>query len=445
MKEKISDIVWSFLFFCLFIYQSGGEKFSKKGELNEMEENNLYREKTKEIIREFIKSDERCGYEKMQGSSYQGFMYEKKVDESERVMAFDLRLPDEGTLILEAAPGIHVSSKDYLPTVKRYCQENIALNYGAVNVDGDDLQFHIENCLMDNPISKETLEMYEAEAIRVLELHRENLCNLAAGRFLSCASVIENKRVNSNKKVFYGDSIKSIRDFLSNRSNHNAVCEKVDENNNTAFYCQVLTGDESFRLSFILTPDGILVLKGFYGENAFVVPEPYRYAVAEYLNDENARHKYAALSLGANGEGVSCNICTSLLDGIIEDKTIEFMEHIVLKTLSDSIDKIEKLGAGFFVKVDKDDDEMEKLAKMFAESEMGKDFMSALDGCENVATPLTDMMNPFDSISGMRRPATGQVIDSFIRDYTPSDDDELSMSEFADDLGINSSDEEGEG
>lgn len=407
-----------------------------------MEENSLYREKTKAIIREFIQHDGRCGYEKMIGSSYQGFMYEKKVDDSERGITFDLRLPDEGTMIFEAAPGIHVSSKDYQPTVKRYCQENIALNYGAVNVDGDDVQFHIENCLMDNPVTEETLEKYEAEAIRVLELHRDNLCNLAAGRFLSCVPVIEKKIQNANKKFNYESSINSIREFLSNRSGHNAVCEKVDENDNTMFYCQVMTGDESFRLSFVLSEDGILILKGFYGENAFVVPEPYSYAVAEYLNDENAKHKYAALSMGMNGEGVSCSICTSLLDGTIGDKTIEFMEHIVLKTLRDSIVKIEKLGAGFFVKEEKEDDEMEKLAKMFAESEMGKDLMSALEGVKTPSMPLPNSMNPFGGLDGIRRPAPGHVTDSFIRDYNPTDDDELSMSEFADDLGTDSSDEE---
>ena len=407
-----------------------------------MEEYSLYREKTTEIIREFIQHDGRCGYEKMLSSSYQGFMYEKKLGDSKRVITFDLRLPDEGTLIFEAAPGIHVSSKDYLPTVKRYCQENITLNYGAVNVDGDDVQFHIENCLMDNPVSEETLKKYEAEAIRVLELHRDNLCNMALGRFLSCVPVKENKRSNSNKDLNYENSINSLREFLTNRSNHNAVCEKVDENNNVAFYCQVMTGDESFRLSFILSSDGVLILKGFYGENAFVVPEPYRYAVAEYLNDENARHKYAALLLGSNGEGVSCNICTSLLDGTIGDKTIEFMELIMLKTLSDSIVKIEKIGAGFFVKEDKEDDEMEKLAKMFAMGEMGKNLMSTLGGIEKPAMPLPNSINSFGGLRGMRTPEQEQVIDSFIRDYNPSDDNELSMNEFADNIGTDSSDEE---
>lgn len=407
-----------------------------------MEENSLYREKTKEIIREFIQRDGRCGYEKMLGSSYQGFMYEKKVDDTERVITFDLRLPDEGTMIFEAAPGIHVSSKNYQPTVKRYCQDNITLNYGAINIDGDDVQFHIESCLMDNPVTEETLGKYEAEAIRVLELHRNNLCNLAAGRFLSCVPVIEKKIQNANKKFDYESSINSIREFLSNRSSHNAVCEKVDENDNTMFYCQVMTGDESFRLSFVLSEDGILILKGFYGENAFVVPEPYRYAVAEYLNDENAKHKYAALSMGMNGEGVSCSICTSLLDGTIGDKTIEFMERIVLKTLRDSIERIEKLGAGFFVKEEIEDDEMEKLAKMFAESEMGKNLVSALEGAGKPSMPLPNSMNSFGSLRGIRRSAPEHVIDSFIREHNLSDDDELSMSEFADDLETDSADEE---
>lgn len=407
-----------------------------------MEDNMLYRERTKEEIREFIQRDGRTGYEKMPGSSYQGFMYEKKVDSSERVITFDLRLPDEGTLIFEAAPGIHVSSKGYLPAVKRYCQEHIILKYGAVNVNGENIQFHIENCLMDNPVSRETLEMYEAEAIRVLELHRDNLCDLAAGKFLPSVQVIENERSHANKKNNYEESIIAIKDFLSNRSKHNAICEKIDENNNTAFYSQVLTGEESFRLSFILSEEGVLILKGIYGENAFVVPEPYRYAVAEYLNDENARHKYAALSMGANGSGVSCQVCTSLLDGTIGDKTIEFMEQIVLHTLSDSMGKIEKLGAGLFVQEEREDQEIANLAKMFAESEVGKDFRSAIEGLEKTAMPLPNMMNPFGNFGGMRRPAPEIDVDDFLVDYPVSEDDEPSMSEFADDLGMDFSEEE---
>ena len=387
-----------------------------------MEENSLYLGKTKEVIKEFIQRDGRIGYEKMSCSSYEGFMYSRKTETSNHMITFDIRLPIEGTMIYEAASGIHVSNRAYLPAVKRYCQERIHTKYGAVNVDGEDVQFHIENCLMENPVSAETLELYETEALRVIEQHRENLRNLATGRFLSIVPVEENIKRDVREKYNFSNSIAAIRDYLSNRARRNAVCEKLDENNNTIFYCQIKTEDETFRLSFNLTDDGILVLNGSYGENAFVVPEAYRYAVADYLNDENARHKYTALSMGNDGEGVSCSICTSLLDGVIGDKTIEFMEHILLKTLSDSIEAVETIGAGLFYKEEKMDEQIEELAKMIAEKEVGKDLMGAL--------------NPFGGFPEFAARTPALDLAPFAMDDIMLDvDDEISMCDFDDDLG----------
>ena len=66
-----------------------------------MDERNRYQEETKDVIREFLKKNGRCGYEKLQGSSYQGFLYERKVKETNRTITFDIKLPDEGAMVFD--------------------------------------------------------------------------------------------------------------------------------------------------------------------------------------------------------------------------------------------------------------------------------------------------------------------------------------------------------
>lgn len=397
--------------------------------LKDMDERNRYQEETKDVIREFLKKNGRCGYEKLQGSSYQGFLYERKVKETNRTITFDIKLPDEGAMVFEAASEIHVLQKSYLHAIKRYCQERIKVNYGAVNVSGDSVQFHIEDFIVDNPISIQTLEAYETEAIRVLELHYENLSNLANGKVLSIMPVKGLSKEIKEKTDRFVESIDSIRDYLSNRSYYNAICEKVDESNNTAFYCQVLSPSESFRLSFNISNDGILVLKGTYGENAFVVPEAYRYAVADYLNDENANNKYGALSIGSDDEGVSYNICTSLLDGVIGDRTIQYMEGLLFANLISSFESIETIGNGFILK----DERIAKLTKLHSEAKEAKDLSSTPS---KMSSPLMSSlwdMNQLGSSpdfgSSESEQSTGVSID-----YMPFIDDDMSMCEFAEDL-----------
>ena len=405
-----------------------------------MDERNRYQEETKDVIREFLKKNGRCGYEKLQGSSYQGFLYERKIKETNRTITFDIRLPDEGSMVFEAASEIHVLQKSHLPAIKRYCQERIKVNYGAVNVNGDSVQFHIEDFIVDNPISIQTLEAYETEAIRVLELHYENLSNLANGKVLSIMPVKGLGKEIKDKKNRFVESIDSIRDYLSNRSSYNAICEKIDENNNTVFYCQVMAPNESFRLSFNISNDGILILKGTYGENAFVVPEAYRYAVADYINDENAKHKYGALSIGSDDEGVSFNICTSLLDGVIRDRTIKYMEGILLQNLSSSFESIETIGNGFILKDEKKNERMANLAKLLSEDKEAKDLLGIPGKMGSPLMSLLGDMNPFEGLPDLESSESEQST-GFSLDDQQSADDDMSMCEFADDLETDVSEE----
>ena len=406
-----------------------------------MKGNCLYRERAKEVIREFLQREGRISYEKKQSSSYQGFMYLKK-EASDKVFAFDILLPDEGTMVFEAAIGIHVSNMAFVPTVTRYCQEKIRSNCGSVQVQGADIVFRAMDCMMENPISFETLEKYEKEAIRVLELHHDNLSNLALGRSLSISPVEEPRSNCTGERYDSSNQVAVIREFLSSRAHHNAVCEKMDENNNTVFYCQVKTRKDSFKFSFDFSDDGILTLKGTFGDNAFVVPEEYRYAVADYINDENSKRKYAALTIGAPGEGVSCNVSTSIMDGIIGDKTIEFMEQIVTKMLSDTVQAIETIGAGFIFKDDKTDRMMEELAKIMLEDDEGNNPAGYVRSGGVPKGVLPGFLEPIGRPRKPVRPSLEAANNTSMSEFTPDEDgDELSMSEFAETVETTSDDE----
>ena len=153
------------------------------------------------------------------------------------------------------------------------------------------------------------MNVYEKEIIRVFRLHYENLSNLASGKLLSVKNLKNAEQKNTVSKKKERKYMNYIRSYLCNFANHNAVCEKLDENGKTDFYCQIMAGEEAYRMAFEISEEGILVLTGSYGENAFVVPEAYRYAVADYLNKENTKHKYCSMFVGTEETGVYCRMC----------------------------------------------------------------------------------------------------------------------------------------
>ena len=312
----------------------------------------VYYEQTKTEIEKWIQIDGRKGYKKSDASSYEGFLYKKRDESTNRVITFDIRLPLEGSVLFEASFGIHIIDQAYLPAIKLYCQQ-IDVNYGSVQVDKmkAEVIYRVESLIMENPISDATLELFEKEAIRIFTLHFGNLKNLATGKVLDIKPV-EEKKKKASKKVNITDSIESIREFLNCSSGHNSIGERIDSDDNTVFYSQVLTEKDAFRIEFIVSDDGILNLKGSYGDNAFAVAEPYKYLAASYLNDENSEHKYGALSIGNKTEGISCSVYTSLIDGPIGEITIKFIEGIIVKVLRESIENVEKLGVGITIPED---------------------------------------------------------------------------------------------
>lgn len=391
----------------------------------------MYREKSKEVIRRWIQKNGREGYEKIFGG-YEGFFYRKTLQNSNCTINVNILLPFENTLIFEAALGIHVSNAAHLPAVKLYCQE-IKTYFGAVNVDADNhnVQFHVESSLMDNPVSEETLSVFEKEAIRIFELHTENLSNLAIGKLLSTNIIKDHRKRSGKKRNTFDASINVIHDYLINKSGYNSVGKRLDENDETIFYCQAMTEEETFRISYRVVDEGILIIKGEYGENAFVVPGPYRYAVAGYLNDENAKHKYTSFSIGDATQGVSSSVCVSLLDGTIGIGSIEFFEQILLRTLSSSIETIEMLGAGLVPKENADSNEIKELAKRFASREMRKNMLETL---QEIANPVRGLSHRGNLLSGeLKEEKRPELMPSFpVKErIVDAEDKEISMSDFA--------------
>lgn len=276
------------------------------------------------------------------------------------------------------------------------------------------------------------MELFQEEAIKVLRMHYDNLKNLAHGKLLS---VKWNERISQGpiceKKCKFDKEtvLDNIRDYLSNRSNHNSICENLDKEDNVHFYCQVLTSTDSYRVEFLIDAAGIFTVRGSYGENEFIVPKAYEYAIANYLNAKNAKHKYGTLYLGDADKGIGfhCKIHTLLLDGPIGDKTIEFLEQILLNILSDSIEKVEMFGMGILPR-NKRESEKELLEKL-------------------MMLEKTSKQRFFDQFTGFKRhglmpePSGGSPIKpeetlDLEKMMTPDDTDteEVTLSDFAEQL-----------
>lgn len=333
-------------------------------------EKNIYADQNMGLIENWLHKRKRKSFRKMEESSYLGFLYEKEDVNTGRIINFDIRMLEESGMSFEAYPGIHASKEEFMPALVLYCQK-IKTKYGTVYVEGKqrNVGFHIENCLLETLLSEDTLNLYEAEAVRVLMLHYENLQNLSCGKLTSV--VVKDDPENdlqekNGKKKFNKKNIQDdIRAYLRGNSSYNAVCENINLNNEIAYYCQIVTQADIFKIRYLIDDDGILTLVGSYGEQAFIVPEAYQYTVALYLNNENSKHNYAALRIGNSKEGVHCQISTSLLDGTIGKETFEFMEHFLIKSLCDTVEMVELLGHGIIPKENLDIEKLNMCATEF--------------------------------------------------------------------------------
>lgn len=252
-----------------------------------------------------------------------------------------------------------------------------------------------------------------------------NLLMLSTGKVLSLQPVPETEMAKAQVRPEWKSQLEALRDYLEFRSNHNAVCRSVSEENSTIFYSQVKTPDDCYRISFDLAGEGILQVRGSIFENAYVVAEPYRYAVAEYLNQTNSEHKYGMLS--STRDGVSSSICISLWDGEINDETVEFCEQIVLNVLDHSMKEVESLGSGRSGSKE-EEDKMEKLAELL--KRLGTD---------------EDKKTPDASQSSGAADDTGFAAFLKMLGGLEDEDDEISMSDYVDCVDMEEPDEDSDG
>ena len=397
-------------------------------------------------------------YKKMEGSSYGGVRYELYDELCNRSYSVDIRLVEKhNALVFEMYPGIHVASQEYIPSVALYCQE-IKTSLGTVNVDRThrDVKFHAETSYEENPVTEITIEVLERVGIEVLRKHYENLSKLASGRVLDLEKVEEIGEICEEiQECELEANIENIRDFLKHRSHHNAICESLSESGETKFCCNILTEEDSFMLDITFKRNGFMVLRGNYGENAMVVAKPYRYGVADYLNEQNAKHMYSTLYIGDDSQGVYGEISTSLLDGIIGDDTIEFLEHILLKTLRDSAYPIQKLSAGIMPREqESEEDEMKEMLKKALADRLGN--TSGIGGMSGLSTPSSSpLSNLFhvpsflrhdgdtdfmaDDMDALLESMDEEEVDAFCEET----EDEISMDDYLKDLDSEDT-EEGE-
>ncbi len=324
-----------------------------------------YIEETLNTIQEYFSGKGEC-YEKKEGSSYKGIIAKDK----ETGILVDIRLTKNGTLIYEAFPGIRVY-KEYLEEVTMYCQR-IKSRFGTVYVKehNRNVLFHAESSVRDNPISELTIKTIEEEAYGVLQDHLKNLEALACGHGLDVQPVKEKKNKETNTISLIPDLEKNIeicRAYLA-KSNHNAICENNDKNNDVAFFSQMLTNDEVFRFKYVFDDtSGMLSVTAEFGENSFVIKDPYKYAICMIMNHFNSRFACGNLRINED-HSYNAIVSVSLMDGVLSEETYDYLEHCLVSLLHEAHGKIERVGSGHLINMDDDEDNTKEVRNIIEEA-----------------------------------------------------------------------------
>ena len=302
-------------------------------------------------IREHVVEGSKQAFEKIEGSSYEGFMYELKRDDSDLTLKFDIRLKGD-LFIFEAYPGIISYTRDRADDLCVYCQQ-IDKRFGSVNVNNinGNVFFHMEDFISDSPVSKETITLYENEAIEIFDLHYKNLNNIACEKTALTEPVNMNDRTSDSHNLSissYKESIDECREYLSKDSGHNSICETVsNESYGVIFMSQVLTGEDIYRLDFVFSPEGVFTINAYYSDtNAIYVKKEYKYLVADIINKYNTRQACGSLHVSSKDGSLYCSIHKSLLDGAISKETIENMEELVIGILNRSMKELYRASHG---------------------------------------------------------------------------------------------------
>ena len=304
-----------------------------------------------ENIREHIVERSKHAFEKIEGSSYEGFMYELKGDDSKHILKIDIKLKGD-ILTFEAYPGIISYTSDRAADLCVYCQR-IHKRFGSVNVNNinGNVFYHMEDFIADNPVSQETIILYENEAIEIFDAHYENLAKIACEKTSLVESVNGHDRIIDSTNISipsYKESINACKEYLTKNSGHNSICETISkETDDIAFSSQVLTEDDIYKLDFIFSSAGVFTINAYYSDsNAINIKEEYIYLVADIINKYNSRQACGSLHVNRDDGGLYCSIHESLLNGSISKKTIETMEEMVIGILNRTMKELYRASHG---------------------------------------------------------------------------------------------------
>lgn len=404
-------------------------------------ENENNRERSFKIIENWIKSNTKVGYKSLEESEHQGFMYTLTVDG----ITFNsiIRILDEG-LTFETSLDVMVN-KQFRSVVARYCQK-IEPRFGYVfldNISGN-IVFHNESFLVDGAISEEILDVFEDMAITVLSAHYDNFKRLASGRMVvvRVEEDFEKENNRKNKEFDKADCISSIKDYLLNGITHNMICEEIEKEDeeNKDLYCQILTGNESYRALFSVDPAGILTVEGTYGETPYIFREEgTRYLAARVFNEDNSEKKYGAIFVGSKQKGVHCRVQTSVVNGI-SPKTLTFMECIIFRSLHDGMEKLLKIENGELGEQNEEEINTLKIFKYLTETEEGKKMLHIInemklkEKIKKVKEDIKEKMALEESLTNMNmNMKMNEEIDEEMSEEE-IDEDEISMTDFMVDI-----------
>ncbi len=383
--------------------------------------------KSMKAIAKWIKESKRVGYKKNKCSSYEGFFYEKNDEYTGRNVTFDIKLTKDGTVIFEAYPGIHIVHEAFVPAVSVYCQK-IETLFGVVyaDVEKGHIEYRIGTCILDNPLSVETLTIFEFEAMRVLRMHHDNLSDLAAGKFVSIEPAIELPVKNNCMKLLPDVAVAGIKDYLINKSGYNAVYESVDGSDETVLSGQLISGNACFRIDYHVSEDGILTMKAFHGENDIIVPDEYVYSAATYLNSFNTCIAQGDLHIGDKNEGYNCSIYTSLLDGPVGEKTITYLERILINTLDSAIESVETLCSDNVFSFMRSEGVIDSTTKRISDSDENDQLTEMLRGVDDAKESLEEYLDRlFEEDSCSEKSTLKQFFQKSKEQNDPEKEDEL--------------------
>ena len=335
---------------------------------------------TRGNIENWLSRKQRKTYKRMKTDNYRGYLYQVTLPDPKITATVVLRLTDLNMLVLELYSGIRVLNPVLMAPVALYCQQRVKTRFGDVEAEpiSGCITYRVETTFRERAVGEATLELYEEEAIRTICAHYQNLKALAEGKLLALEEPVKiappaDKK--EAKKMDKTEAIEAIRTYLESQ-NHNIKAEKLHmEGDPEGFLCEIRVRSKHFMVNYEISDCGILTLTGRCGTTQIPVKKEYQYAVAEYLNRQNASNLYGNFCMGTEDTGWFYRIDTSLLEEPASERIISNMERILIHSMMECASTVDRLAAGLLISDERSEKE---LLQHFAT--MANDFRSDVLG-----------------------------------------------------------------